>query len=86
MITAVAATTVPVAVDILEGKQPTNGLLKIRFGAAASLDQRDTGRRMRNKDMTQPVTAITTELPDLLSEISNKTRTGTHSQHIAIHY
>jgi hypothetical protein len=77
MITAVSATTMPVSVDVLAGQQPVNGVLKIRLGAAAGLDQCDASGCMRNKHMTQPVTAVATELKDHLSDIGDNTSSGT---------
>ena len=85
MITAVAAAAMPVPVDVLAREQPIDGTLQIGLGAAPGLDQCDTGRRMRNKDVTQPVAAITTELADQLSDISDEILFGTQSQNIAIH-
>jgi hypothetical protein len=49
MITAVIAATMPVPVDVLAGQQPVNGVLKIRLGATAGLDQCEASGCMRNK-------------------------------------
>jgi anionic cell wall polymer biosynthesis LytR-Cps2A-Psr (LCP) family protein len=85
MITSMAATTVPVPIDIVAGQQTINGDLKIGFGAAAGLDQGDAGRRVRNKDVTQTVAAVATELSDLLTDITNKTGSGTQLHDLGIH-
>jgi hypothetical protein len=49
MIPAVIAATMPVPVDVLAGQQPVNGVLKIRLGATAGLDQCEASGCMRNK-------------------------------------
>ena len=85
MITAVAGAAVPVPVDVVAGKQPANGILEVGLRAAPSLDQCDAGSCVRDKDLTQSVAAIATELKDPVSEISDKTASGTHLHNIAIH-
>jgi hypothetical protein len=77
MITAVTAAAMPVPVDVLARQQPLNGVLKIRLGAAAGLDQCEASSCMRNKDVTQPVAAVATELKDHLSDIGDNTSSGT---------
>jgi hypothetical protein len=86
MITAVAAAAMPVPVNVLAWQQPLNGILKIRLGAASGLDQRDASGGMRNKDVTQPVAAIATELHDHLRDIGDKTSSGTQLHDIGIHF
>ena len=85
MITAVAGAAVPVPVYVVAGKQPANGVLEVGLRAAPSLDQCDAGSCVRNKDLTQSVATIAAELKDPVSEISDKTATGTHLHNIAIH-
>jgi hypothetical protein len=77
MITAVTAATMPVSVDVLAGQQPANGVLEIRLGATAGLDQCKASSCMRNKDVTQPVAAVATELKDHLRDIGDNTSSGT---------
>jgi hypothetical protein len=76
----------PVPVNVLAGEQPVNGVLEIGLGAASSLDQCDAGGCMRNKDMTQAVAAIMAELKDHLSDIGDKTSSGTYLHDIGIHF
>ena len=85
MITAVTPAAVPVPVDIVTGQQPVNRILKVGLGAAAGFDQSEAGRCVWNKDVTQPVAAVTTKLNDLLADISDKTASGTQLHDIAIH-
>jgi len=66
-----------VPVNVFAGQQPVNSVLKIRFGAAASLDQGHAGSCVRHKHVTQPVAAVATELKDQLSDIGDDTRSGT---------
>jgi hypothetical protein len=77
VITAVTATAMPVPVDVVTREQPVNGLLEVRLGAAAGLDQCEASSCMRNKDVTQPVAAVATELKDHLGDISDNTSSGT---------
>jgi hypothetical protein len=62
-----------------------NGILEVGLGAAPSLDQCDACGCTRKKDVTQSVAAVATELKDQVSEISDKTSTGTQLNDIAIH-
>ena len=48
-----------------------------RTQAASSFNQGDAGGCMRNKDMTQAVAAVVAELKDHLSDIGDKTSSGT---------
>jgi hypothetical protein len=81
----VAGAAVPVPVNVVAGKQPVDGILEVGLGSTPSLHQSDTGGCVRNKDMTQSVAAVATELKDQVSEISDKTSTGTQLNDIAIH-
>jgi hypothetical protein len=62
----------PMPVKVVAWKQPVDGVLKIGLGAAAGLDQRDAGGRMRNKDVTQPVAAVAAEVKDHFSDIADE--------------
>jgi hypothetical protein len=75
----------PVPVNVLAWEQPVNGVPEVGLGAAASLDQSDTSGCMRNKDVTQPVPAIATELTDHLSDIGDEASSGTQLHDIRIH-
>src|SRR4029453_6424295 len=86
MVTAVTAAAVPVPIDVLTREQPINGLLEVRLGAAASLDQGDTRGCVRNKDMTQTVAAAATEALDVVSDIGDETRPGMQLHDIGIHF
>jgi hypothetical protein len=77
MVTAMTATAMPMPVYVLARQQPLNGVLKIRLGATAGLDQCDASGCMRNKDVTQPVAAVATELKDDLRDISDNTSSST---------
>ena len=83
MVTAMTGAAVPVPIDVVAGKQPINGILQVELGAAPSLDQCEAGRCVRNKDMTQSVAAVATELNDQVSDISDQTGTGTQLHDIA---
>ena len=85
MITAVTAAAVPMPVDVVPWEQPVNRILKVGLGAAAGFDQCEAGRCVWDKDVTQPVAAVTTKLKDLLADISDKTASGTQLHDIAIH-
>ena len=54
--------------------------------SASGLDHCDASGGMWNEDMTQPVAAITTELKDHLSDIGDRTSSGTqlHDIHFPI--
>jgi hypothetical protein len=52
VVAAVTPAAMPMSVEVLTWEQPLNGVLEIGLGAAAGLDQRDAGGRMRNKDVT----------------------------------
>jgi len=47
------------------------------YHAGAGLDQCEASGCMRNKDVTQPVTAVATELKDHLSDIGDNTSSST---------
>jgi hypothetical protein len=85
MITPVTATAVPMPVDVVARKQSVNRILKVGLGAAAGFDQCQAGRCVWNKDVTQPIAAVTTKLNHLLTDISDTTASGTQLHDIAIH-
>jgi hypothetical protein len=80
-----AAAAVPMPIHVVTWEQPVNRVLKVGFGAAANFDQCKAGRCVWNKDVTQPVAAVTTKLNDLLTDISDKTASGPQPHNIAIH-
>ena len=86
MVTAVAAASMPVPVDVLAREQPVNGVLEIGLGAASGLDQCDASGCMRNKDMTQTVAAVAAELTDHLSDVGDETSPGAYLDDIGIHF
>src|SRR5215213_1022373 len=75
----------PMSVKVLAWKQPADGVLKIGLGAAAGLDQRDAGGRMRNKDVTESVAPVTTELSDHMSDIGDEASSGVQLHDIRVH-
>src|SRR5215213_3370920 len=75
----------PMSVKVLAWKQPADGVLKIGLGAAAGLDQRDAGGRMRNKDVTESVAPVTTELSDHMSDIGDEASSGVQLHDIGVH-
>jgi len=79
------AAAVPVPVNVVAGKQPVNGLLEVRLGAAASLDQGDARGCVRNKDVTQAIAPVATKLKDQVSDIGDKTGSGTQLDDIGVH-
>jgi hypothetical protein len=85
VITSVTAAAVPVPIDVVPRKQPVKGLLQVGFGAAAGLDQGDARGCVRNKDVTQSVAAVATELTDLVSDIADKPGSGTQLHDLGIH-
>lgn len=78
--------TMPVPVNVFAGEQPVNGVLEIGLGAASSFNQGDASGCMRNKDMTQAIVAVMAELNDHLSDIGDKTSSGTYLHDIGIHF
>lgn len=85
MIAAMSAAAMPMPVNVVFGEQPVDGVLEIGLRAAAGLDQCDAGSRMRNKDVTQPVAAVATELSDHLSDIGDDASSGVQLYDIRIH-
>ena len=86
MVATVAAAAMPVPVNVLAREQPVNRVPKIGLRAAAGLDQRDASGGMRNKDMTQPVAPLATELNDHLGDVGDKSSSGTQLYDIGIHF
>jgi hypothetical protein len=85
VVSTVAAAAMPMPVKVLSWEQTVDGLLKVGLGAAPSLDQCDTRGCMRNKDVTQSVAPVTTELSDHLSDIGDEASSGLQLHDIRVH-
>jgi hypothetical protein len=85
MITAMTAAAMPMPIAVVPWEQPINRVLKVGLGAAAGFDQCEASRCVRNKDVTQPVAAVTTKLNDLLTDIGHETASGTQRHDFGIH-
>jgi hypothetical protein len=85
VVAAVTPAAMPMSVEVLTWEQPLNGVFEIGFGAAAGLDQRGAGGRMRNEYVTQPVAAVATELEDHFSDIGDEAISVVQLYDIRIH-
>jgi hypothetical protein len=79
------AAAVPVPVNVVARAHPVNGHLEVRLRAATSLDQCDTRGCVRNKDVTQAIAAVATKLKNQVSDIGDKTGSGTQLHDIGVH-
>jgi hypothetical protein len=66
------------------GAATCQGRPRVGLGTAPRFDQDDAGCT-RNKDVTQSVSAVATELKDRLSDISDTTVSGTQLHNLRIH-
>ena len=76
---------VPVAIDVLGGKQPVDRILEVGLRSAAGLHQRDAGGRMRDEDMAQSVAAVAAELVELASDVGDESGAGADVHDLGIH-
>lgn len=72
----VAGGAVAMPIAIVPGEEATDRLLQIRLGTGTGLDESEPGRRVRQKDMAEPVAFVTAERLHMVGDVGHEPPAG----------